>query len=675
MYTISPIGSCRITSPLRSGQNRHGIKLNLQRCYGYCHSPAEAVQLARFMHGDHAIPKDIWPLICRSHDYDAITAQSHDPSDLYVIELASAKELTIDGVSVQLNYLRQAFPEFFEDEARLLQFWELAASEGQSATTDFLREHWSADEKQAQDTAVLSRLELKFSDRESLRENVSQLAELLPDVVFVSHVDALKTDGKPIPSRSKFIKMVQDEVTDLGLKFYDPTELMQEFGQGSAIEDDSTSLAHFTDEFGDAVMDQWMGQFVEPSTDAQALSHGATADRFLVPQIDAAIKQGKLAATLVRLERLAPENTIAKSASHRLAERLLDAQDKLKSVASDVDFPIASAEADRMVAKAAQLGLFDLALELMLQSKGGMQAFSAHRLIELAREAVMAGDDTNAFEFALAAFQKSALPRAKSLLIEVSLKARLNLLGEVEPDQWPNLLSGLTIAQRLTLLKLAEVAPSETMTKDWTPNEVVEFASLVSEDGNFDEATRIVRNWQAFQNGDRIKDQTVADLVDAWCASALKITNHADRIHAIAHLLTQFPKQRSLMDAARDERRALMDRIRAAGKDDDLDAVLAMQAEADALPNPLPDFELWKARLYFYRKDYAEVLKFAPYAAETMNDRIGVWVMLMRSARQLGDDRQSTAFAQRVIELAGPDDAKLRAEAEAVADFQTAVGA
>lgn len=675
MYTISPIGSCRITSPLRSGQNRHGIKLNLQRCYGYCHSPAEAVQLARFMNGDHAIPKDIWPLICRSHDYDAIASQSHDPSDLYVIELASAKELTIDGVSVQLNYLRQAFPEFFEDEARLLKFWELAASKGQSATAEFLREHWSADEKQVQDTAVLSRLELKFSDRDSLRENVSQLADMLPDVVFVSHVDALKTDGKPIPSRSKFIKMVQDEVTDLGLKFYDPTELMQEFGQSSAIEDDSTSLAHFTDQFGDAVMDQWMGQFVEPSTDAQAVSNAAVADRFLIPQIDAAIKQGKLAATLVRLETLAPENEIAKSASHRLTERLLDAQDKLKSVTSDVQFPIASSEADRMVAKAAQLGLFDLALELMLQSKGGLQAFSAHRLIELAREANKAGDDTNAFEFALAAYQKSALPRAKTLLVKAALKGQQNLLGEVDPDQWPDLLTCLTVAQRLTLLKLAEVAPSETMTRDWSSDEVVEFATLVSEDGDFDEATRIVRNWQAFQNGDRIRDQSVADLVDVWCASALKITDHADRIRAVAQLLAQFPKQRSLLEAARDERRALMDRIRAAGKDNDLDAVLAMQAEADALPNPLPDFELWKARLYFYRKNYAETLKIAPYAAETMSDRIGVWVMLMRSARQHGDDAQSVAFAQRVIDLAGPDDVKLQAEAETVADFQTAVGA
>ena len=108
MFTISPIGSCRITTPLKNGQARHGFSLNLDRCYGYCHSPSEAVQLARFMRHEVELPADVWPLISRSHRLDTISAQRHDLSHLYVVELASAKEITIDGVSVQLNYLKLA---------------------------------------------------------------------------------------------------------------------------------------------------------------------------------------------------------------------------------------------------------------------------------------------------------------------------------------------------------------------------------------------------------------------------------------------------------------------------------------------------------------------------------------------------------------------------------------
>ena len=40
MFTVTPIGSCRITTPLKMGQARHGLNLNLARNYGYCHSPA-----------------------------------------------------------------------------------------------------------------------------------------------------------------------------------------------------------------------------------------------------------------------------------------------------------------------------------------------------------------------------------------------------------------------------------------------------------------------------------------------------------------------------------------------------------------------------------------------------------------------------------------------------------
>lgn len=146
MFSITPIGSCRITTPLRRGQSMFGTKLNLDRCYGYCHSPAEAVQMAEFMLGNATIPEHIWPLVSRAHDHHEISNARHALSDLYVVELASAKEVTIDGISVQLNYLKSEFSDFFENADRAVAFWSLAETGDENAIADFLQHEWSETE-------------------------------------------------------------------------------------------------------------------------------------------------------------------------------------------------------------------------------------------------------------------------------------------------------------------------------------------------------------------------------------------------------------------------------------------------------------------------------------------------------------------------------------------------
>ena len=264
MFTVTPIGSCRIATPLRLGQSTRGIRLNLNRSYGYCHSPAEAVQLARFLRGEVTIAADVWPLVSRSHRLETLSSETHVPSDLYVIELASAKELTIDGVSVQLNYLKSTYPDFFADPDRMQGFWDAAQTGDRARTTAFLDKAWSATDAQRADSVVLSRITLNYVTPDSLAQDIQTLGRLLPDVMFVSHVNARKPDGQTIKSRASFISLVSDGVRDAGFDLYDPTQLMAEFGQPAAIEDDSTSLAHFTTSFSTAVMDDWMARFIAP---------------------------------------------------------------------------------------------------------------------------------------------------------------------------------------------------------------------------------------------------------------------------------------------------------------------------------------------------------------------------------------------------------------------------
>ena len=280
MFAITPIGSCRITTPLKRGQEKFGFHLNMDRCYGYCHSPAEAVQMARFMLGEISIPADVWPLVSRSHTLSAAEATFHSLSNLYVVELASAKEVTVDGVSVQLNYLNSAFSAFFADKTRAQVFWDLAENGSDDKKAQFLAAEWSATPEQIADAQMLQRLKMKRVTQESLERDLLVLKQLLPNLLVVSHVNACKPDGRAIASRSQFIDMVFEATNAVQVPFDNPTQLMDVYGQAFAIEDESTGLAHFTDEFGAALMQHWVRTFVAPLDSGVGIIEKSTTEAF-----------------------------------------------------------------------------------------------------------------------------------------------------------------------------------------------------------------------------------------------------------------------------------------------------------------------------------------------------------------------------------------------------------
>ena len=113
MFSITPIGSCRIASPLKLCEDIYGYRTNRSRSYGFSHSSAEVVQQLRFMAGEVVPPKDVWRFIARGVDREDMLARDHTPSDLYVIEISSAKQISLDGWLIQLNYLVNQMQDFF----------------------------------------------------------------------------------------------------------------------------------------------------------------------------------------------------------------------------------------------------------------------------------------------------------------------------------------------------------------------------------------------------------------------------------------------------------------------------------------------------------------------------------------------------------------------------------
>lgn len=326
MLTITPIGSCRITAPLRLCRSSHGFRLNMARTYGYCHSSAEAVQYLRFLKGEFAPDPTLWPLISLRPSYEVIAAQDHVASDLYVIELCSAKMVRVGEQCIQLNYLQRAFRPFFKDKERALAFNRLAIAGDGEALGAWLDTNWSATPRQIEDSRILRQVRIEMVSEATLTRDVHTLMEEADEVLFVTHVDALTEAGTSVPGRGAFIEMVKSVCRRLGARVYEPTALMREFGQSAAIEDYSTSLAHFTDDFSRRVLDDWYEHTIHDMIERKMLDNpDDTIPRILVPHVKAFLASGEperledIAVLLDAAEVYFPDNAALKRMQRVLA--------------------------------------------------------------------------------------------------------------------------------------------------------------------------------------------------------------------------------------------------------------------------------------------------------------------------------------------------------------------
>ncbi|PIE16466.1 MAG: hypothetical protein CSA68_02645 [Rhodobacterales bacterium] len=231
--------------------------MNMKRVYGYSHTSAEAVQQMNFLHGTFKPNEDLLPLI--SPRWQELNQQNdeHTPSDVYVVEICSAKQATIDGQSVQLNYLKRRYRDFFSDPERDRMCFRLAAGADEEALGTWLDEVWSANETQHKDSSILRQLRVRQANLDMVRDDMVRLQDGLGEVLFVTHVNARDGNGNVLTGRDALIKTVTQAAQQIGARLYNPTALMEKVGQTQAIEDHSAGLAHFTESFSQRVLEDW----------------------------------------------------------------------------------------------------------------------------------------------------------------------------------------------------------------------------------------------------------------------------------------------------------------------------------------------------------------------------------------------------------------------------------
>jgi len=271
-FTIAPIGTCRIHTPLRDAVGRYPIKLQLGRNYGFVHTSTEALQQARFMFGEGDIPADVQRVIFRPSNGDQARQATHKPADLYMVELSSRKLLTIDGYPVQSNYFGRYFSEFFADRARTRTFWSMAHPDRLAERRALLDQDPVFKSLSPEDRDLLARVVKRDLTDAEIEQEMRQIVDLLGQgkVVFVTHVNALTPDNVPIEQREQLIAAIAASAERIGVPCYDPTPQMSKIGQAEAMEDGGLDLTHYTQVFGERLSADWYKHFMRPRMSASA---------------------------------------------------------------------------------------------------------------------------------------------------------------------------------------------------------------------------------------------------------------------------------------------------------------------------------------------------------------------------------------------------------------------
>jgi tetratricopeptide (TPR) repeat protein len=255
---VTPIGTCRIHSPLKRAALRYPIEIDLRRNYGYVHTSDEALQQLEFLLGEKEFAPAVAPLILRHGLEDSFEPGPWEPSDLHLVEISSAKSIKSGADFVQSNYLYRHFADFFASSQRARAYWTLVKRGHRGKLHQFLNQQVAFKMREPAEREVLLNMTMQDQSFKSIKSDMEAIVERLgaDRVLFVTHVNALAEDEQRIPSRNRLIRWVTLAAEQLGVGVFDPTAAMVEFGQDRAMEKGGRDLTHYTPAFFDAVYDQ-----------------------------------------------------------------------------------------------------------------------------------------------------------------------------------------------------------------------------------------------------------------------------------------------------------------------------------------------------------------------------------------------------------------------------------
>jgi len=270
--TVSVIGSCRVHVPMRHAQESGLVRLHNYGFESYSHSPSEVLQKLRAAHHRVQFPSHLRILINGTErDGDKILVKRGDyrETSVFLIEISSSRHITIDGFSIQQNFLI----EYFVRPNRLEDWWErlcdLNRKEGCAQLSP--NEEWISPSVRA----IASSVKLKNESESDIRAQMAKICDYLgKPVVFVGHFDFPLSDGSSIKGRARHNKIIRSAAADIGAGYFEPADLISMYGADKAVRDGTNN--HWAYSF-EKVAGEYLAQNVIKPFIAQRKKQNATA--------------------------------------------------------------------------------------------------------------------------------------------------------------------------------------------------------------------------------------------------------------------------------------------------------------------------------------------------------------------------------------------------------------
>ena len=295
-FRITPIGTCRIHTPLSRAVGRYPIEVDLRRNYGFVHTSDEALQQIRFLQGEKQFRPEVLPLVFRSPDAK-VAEEQWEPADLHIVEISSAKRIASGPDTVQINFVYRHFADFFANTERSRRFWNRLREGHRGQLVEFLERQTAYQMMSEEDRSLLLSLSVEQQTFKAVKRDMAEILERLgrEKVLFITHVNAATPDGERLPTRDRLIRWVKVAAEQLDARVFDPTEMMLDVGQDHALENGGLDLTHFTPGFSDTLYNAIHQAYVVPLLGSEPLAAGDERSRKIaeiVARVESTIELG-----------------------------------------------------------------------------------------------------------------------------------------------------------------------------------------------------------------------------------------------------------------------------------------------------------------------------------------------------------------------------------------------
>jgi tetratricopeptide (TPR) repeat protein len=261
---ISTLGTCRIFDPVRSTARNYArmLSINNTNVYGYTHSAAEALQLLNYLNGQ-ALPRSLARYFSVKGELDHRLPR--EVTDLYIVEISSLREIVLDGIYLQKNYIDRVF----KDRRNLSEiFWSNPRREDKSVRKNLLIKHANYHESDDIDKHFLTDGYIEITDKVRLESSISQIKDQCgKPVLFVGHIDVASSNGRTIVARKQLNLWLAEICKSNNLYFYDPSYLVIQSGREHALESKGHDINHYSSTFipivGKVIFEKFIQFFID----------------------------------------------------------------------------------------------------------------------------------------------------------------------------------------------------------------------------------------------------------------------------------------------------------------------------------------------------------------------------------------------------------------------------